>query len=170
MRCLADRRSACGWICFLGSRTNNLSVDTSRLLVIFPIITPHDYMKSPWCVISPLFSQTIKLLYIFRKPDGTPGTWALLAIRIAELSQSLLFELSPPPLSSRPLTRLILQTNWPWGWRAVFTSGPLGAGWTGREEGVLRLPHHQRRLMAWTASPYNCPPQRLVRTQALASR
>lgn len=49
------------------------------------------------------FPQTIKLFYTSWKPEWYPGDLELfLAIRIAELSQSLLFELSPPPLSSRP--------------------------------------------------------------------
>lgn len=70
----------------------------------------------------------MKLRFIFPESlNVAPGTWALLAIRVAELSQSLLFELSPPPLSSSPLTRPVSQANWPRGWRAVFTSGPLGA-------------------------------------------
>lgn len=152
--CIVDRSAVCGWICLLGSWTSNLSVETSCLLFTFHIITPHDCIKS-LCIISSFFFP--------ESLNGTPGIWALLEIRISEHSWSLLFELSLPPLSSRPLTRPILQANWPLGCRSVFTSSPLGAGWTARGEGVLHLPYHQHRLKAWTASPYNCPQQHLDR-------
>jgi len=92
------------------------SADAAFLLVVFS-----DYNTTWLCKITAVgfffFAANNKTPFIFPESlNGSPRIGDLLAIRIAELSQSLLFELSPPPLSSRPLTRLILQANWPQGW------------------------------------------------------
>lgn len=94
------------------------------------------------------FLQTIKILCCMKAWIVPRGPRLFLAIRTAELLQSLLFKLSPPPLSSLPLPWLILQANWPLGWLGVFTGSPRGTGWTGRGEGGPAAPLLWRPLAA----------------------
>lgn len=110
-RCIVDRSKVCGRICLLGLWTSNLSVDIACLLFIFLFNTTwlykntvHYFLRLYFFINSFIFPESL---------NGTLGIWALLEIRIAELLWNLLFELSPPPLSRGPLTRLISQPNWP---------------------------------------------------------
>lgn len=113
-------------------------------------------MKSP-CIKSHFFLfffiislQTIKTLYF---PKALMVSWDLSSIRdYGSWTQSLLFELSPPPL----LAGLSLG----WSWRLIGLCASVQclpeAPWDLDEpvegKGMRRLPYHQYQLKVWTTS------------------
>lgn len=122
-----------------------------------------DCTNSPSFIFHVFGRKTIKTLLYFPKASTGPLGGELLEIRMAELSQSLLFELSPPPppagLSQGRSCRLIGLWVDVRCLPAVLWDEPV----EGKE--VLGLPYRQHWPKAWTASLHSRPPQRPVRTR-----